>query len=380
MNRPLLVGAGVVCAATLALGCDPILIPTLSASRAAALDSIGLTSWLDTASSPAEAAPAASLPATYSSLLGAAQWLNTPPLRLQDLRGKVVLVNFWTYSCINSLRPLPYLKAWADRYGARGLVVIGVHAPEFGFEKDANNVRTAIEGLGVNYPVALDNKLSLWRKFGNRGWPGFYFIGGDGRIRRRSLGEGDYDAAERLIQRLLAETGNESTDQSFTAVRGEGAQAAPDWGNLRSPETYLGYANGRSFVSPGGVRLDAPTEYTTPSALLLHQWGLSGRWTIGSEFASLDGAPGGIRYRFHARDLHLVLGVAAENRPVHFRIRIDGSAPGADHGSDADTEGFGTVRESRLYQLVRQSGPVQDRTFEIEFFDPGVRAYSFTFG
>jgi thiol-disulfide isomerase/thioredoxin len=289
-------------------------------------------------------------------------------------------VNFWTYSCINSLRPLPYLRAWAEKYRESGLVVVGVHAPEFGFEKNPDNVRQAADMLGVNYPVVLDNDLTIWRKFGNRGWPAFYFIGADGRIRHHRLGEGKYAEAERLIQKLLAETGGGSTDLAITDIRGEDAQAAPDWANLRSPETYIGYAQSQMFASPGGVKKDSLSRYHVPSALSSNRWSLAGNWTIGSEFATLGAGSGRILYRFHARDLHLVLGGPANGHPVHFRITIDGAVPGADHGSDVDAEGWGAVREDRLYQLVRQAGPVRARTFEIEFSDPGVRAYAFTFG
>jgi thiol-disulfide isomerase/thioredoxin len=380
MSRLFIGGAVVVGAATIALGFEPSPVPSLAASGVSGSPLLVSTAEPAMTSGGLEAASISSLPRAYASLLSAKHWLNTPPLTAAGLRGKVVLVNFWTYSCINSLRPLPYLSAWAEKYRGRGLIVVGVHAPEFGFEKDPANVRQAIAGLGVNYPVVLDDNLAIWRKFGNRGWPGFYFVGADGRIRHQSLGEGNYEGSERLIQRLLAEAGGGAGTQAVTAVRGEGAQAAPDWENLRSPETYIGYASARNFVSPGGAKYDAPSPYASPATLSLNHWSLTGGWTVGAEFASLGDSSGAIRYRFHARDLHLVLGAPPDGRQVRFRIRIDGAVPGVDHGSDVDADGWGTVQESRLYQLVRQTGPVQDRTFEIEFSDPGVRAYAFTFG
>jgi thiol-disulfide isomerase/thioredoxin len=314
------------------------------------------------------------------SVLGARQWLNTPPLRSEDLRGKVVLVNFWTYSCINSLRALPYLRTWAEKYKDRGLVVVGVHTPEFMFEKDIANVSKATAFLNVAYPVALDSDYGIWRAFDNEAWPAFYFIGADGRVRKRVLGEGGYDRSERLIQKLLSETGGAPVARDIAAVSGKGAQAAPDERDLRSPETYIGYLQARNFVSPGGVSEDGPNHYRAASALLPNEWSLAGNWTVGGEFATLNDPGGRIAYRFHARDLHLVLGRASQGQPIRFRVMIDGAPPGADHGSDVDAEGRGAVQEDRLYQLVRQAGPVAERAFEIEFLDPGVRAYVFTFG
>jgi thiol-disulfide isomerase/thioredoxin len=328
----------------------------------------------------ARAAPNGALPGPLASLVAARQWLNTPPLRAEDLRGKVVLVNFWTYSCINSLRALPYVREWAKKYGNRGLVVVGAHSPEFGFEKDLANVSEATRALGVDYPVALDSDYEIWRAFDNDAWPGFYFIGADGRVRHRAVGEGDYDESERWIQKLLSEASGAPVADDIVAARGDGPQAAPDDRDLRSDETYVGYDQARDFVSPGGADQDAPSVYRTPSALPLNHWSLSGEWTIGAEFATLNKASGGIAFRFHARDLHLVLGPAADGRAVRFRVRIDGAAPGADHGFDTDSEGSGTVKEPRMYQLIRQKRPVMDRTFEIEFLDDGVRAYVFTFG
>ncbi|MEO8114771.1 MAG: redoxin domain-containing protein [Phenylobacterium sp.] len=324
------------------------------------------------------AAPALADP--QRALLAAGPWLNTPPLGAQDLRGKVVLVNFWTYSCINSLRPLPYVRAWAEKYRDQGLVVVGVHTPEFGFEKDLANVRQATAAQGVAYPVVLDSDYGIWRAFHNNAWPAFYFIGADGRVRHQAIGEGDYDQSERLIQKLLSEARGTPIRDPIVAVAGVGPQAAPDERDLGSPETYVGYAQARNFASPGGVRWDAPNPYRAASILPLNHWGLAGAWTVGGEFASSDAAAARIAFRFHARDLHLVMGPGAQGHPVRFRVTLDGAAPGADHGVDVDAAGLGSAREPRMYQLVRQQRPVADRTFEIEFLDPGVRAYVFTFG
>lgn len=326
------------------------------------------------------AAASRSLSDARRSLLGAGQWLNTQPLQAEDLRGKVVLVNFWTYSCINSLRALPYVRAWAEKYKDRGLVVVGVHTPEFAFEKDTANVRQATASLGVAYPVAMDSDRAIWRIFNNEAWPAFYFIGADGRVRHQVLGEGGYDQSERLIQTLLEEATGTHVTRDVVRVSGEGPEAAADQGDLRSPETYIGFAQGRNFASPGGVEEDAPKIYHTASVLSLNHWSMAGVWTIGGEFATLNNKSGRIAYRFHARDLHLVLGVSSRDHPIRFRVSINGAPPGADHGVDVDAAGWGTVREDRMYQLVRQTGPVTDRTFEVEFIDAGVRAYVFTFG
>ena len=313
-------------------------------------------------------------------LLRARQWLNTMPLRPEDLRGKVVLVNFWTYTCINSLRPLPYVREWANKYRDRGLVVVGVETPEFSFEKDIANVSQALGALGVGYPIAIDNDYAIWRAFDNDAWPAFYFIGADGRVRHHVVGEGGYDDSERLIQKLLSETGGPPVTSPIAAVDGAGPEAAADETDLRSNETYLGYAQAQNFVSSGGAYEDAAARYRTVSAMSLDRWSLAGVWTIGSESAALTEAPGRIAYRFHARDLNLVLAAPSRGGPVRFRIKIDGAPPGADHGVDADADGWGSVQQNRMYQLVRQTKPVVDRTFEIEFLDAGVRAYVFTFG
>ncbi|MBN3836256.1 redoxin domain-containing protein, partial [Burkholderia sp. Ac-20344] len=332
----------------------------------------------------ADATPAA-LPVegTLPSLDGAVQWLNSPPLTAAGLRGKVVLVDFWTYSCINCLRTLPYTTAWARKYAPYGLVVIGVHAPEFAFERDIGNVKKAVHDLGIGYPVAIDNGYSIWRAFGNEYWPAHYFIDAQGRIRHHHFGEGEYAQSERAIQSLLAEAGHPealNVPIGLTGAPAKGALAAADTADVRSPETYVGYARAESFTSPGGVVRDAAHRYDAPAHPDLNDWGLAGTWQIGAERASLAAPSGRIVYRFHARDLHLVLGPGANGQPVRFRVTLDGAAPGAAHGSDVDAQGYGTVTAQRLYQLVRQDGAIADRTFAIEFLDPGVNAYAFTFG
>ena len=326
------------------------------------------------------AGPALAAADSRRALLGAKPWLNTPPLGAEDLRGKVVLVNFWTYSCINSLRPLPYLRAWAAKYRDRGLVVIGVHTPEFGFEKDLANVTRATAEQEVGYPVVLDSDYRIWRAFGNNAWPAFYFIGADGRVRRQMLGEGGYDQAEKLIQALLSEAPGAPVTDPVVPIAGLGVQVAPDWVHLESGETYVGYAKAEGFASEGGLKPDTASAYRPAAGLRLNHWSLAGEWKVGSEFAALSGGSGAIAYRFHARDLNLVLAPSTDGRPVRFRVRIDGAAPGADHGFDTNPQGLGSVDEPRLYQLVRQGGAVRDRTFEIEFLDGGARAYVFTFG
>jgi cytochrome c biogenesis protein CcdA/thiol-disulfide isomerase/thioredoxin len=316
---------------------------------------------------------------TMPSLRGATAWLNSPPLTPQELRGKVVLVDFWTYSCINCLRSLPYIEAWARKYKDHGLVVIGIHAPEFAFEEDIDNVRRAVRDLGVTYPVALDNDLKIWQAFNNEYWPAHYFIDAQGRIRHHHFGEGEYDESERVIQTLLNEAGYANVPGGIVNPHAGGALAAADNSEMQSPETYVGYARGENFVSGTPVQ-DSPHLYVTPAAPELNQWGLGGNWTIGKQATVLDSAPGTIIFRFHARDLHLVLGAAAGNKPVHFRVTIDGKPPGDAHGVDTDAAGNGTVTEQRLYQLIRQKGAITDHTFAIEFLDPGVQAFAFTFG
>ncbi|MPV68150.1 cytochrome c biogenesis protein DipZ [Burkholderia sp. BE17] len=320
---------------------------------------------------------------TLPSLDGAVQWLNSPPLTAAGLRGKVVLVDFWTYSCINCLRTLPYTNAWARKYAPYGLVVIGVHAPEFAFERDIGNVKKAVHDLGIDYPVAIDNGYSIWRAFGNEYWPAHYFIDAQGRIRHHHFGEGEYAQSERAIQSLLAEAGHPealNVPLGLAGAPAKGALAAADTADVRSPETYVGYARAEDFSSPGGVVRDAAHRYDAPARPDLNDWGLAGTWQVGAERASLAAPAGRIVYRFHARDLHLVLGPGANGQPVRFRVTLDGAAPGAAHGADVDAQGYGTVTAQRLYQLVRQPGAIADRTFAIEFLDPGVDAYAFTFG
>ncbi len=316
---------------------------------------------------------------TLPALSGAAQWVNSPPLNAADLRGKVVVVDFWTYSCINSLRMLPYLKAWADKYRTAGLVVIGVHAPEFGFEKDLGNVRHALSDLKITYPVAIDNNHAIWNAFNNQAWPANYFIDARGRIRHHQFGEGDYAESEQIIRELLIEAGAKNLPESGVVDTGKGVEAPPAFNEMQSPETYLGYARAQGFASVGDPVANQPSRYAA-APLKLNQWALAGTWTLGAEHTDLDRTAGDIVYRFHARDLHMVLGPSANGRPVRFRVTIDGKAPGANHGADVDADGNGVVNSHRLYQLVRQQGPVVDRTFEIHFLDPGVQAYTFTFG
>ncbi|WP_175886768.1 cytochrome c biogenesis protein DipZ [Burkholderia sp. BCC0044] len=333
----------------------------------------------------AAAAPPSALPVegTLPSLDGAVQWLNSPPLTAAGLRGKVVLVDFWTYSCINCLRTLPYTTAWARKYAPYGLVVIGVHAPEFAFERDIGNVKKAVHDLGIDFPVAIDNGYSIWRAFNNEYWPAHYFIDAQGRIRHHHFGEGEYAQSERAIQSLLAEAGHPdalNVPLGLAGAPAKGALAAADSADVRSPETYVGYARAESFASPGGAVRDAAHRYDAPARPDLNGWGLAGTWNVGAERASLAAPDGRIVYRFHARDLHLVLGPGANGQPVRFRVTLDGAAPGAAHGTDVDAQGYGTVTGQRLYQLVRQPGAIADRTFAIEFLDPGVDAYAFTFG
>jgi cytochrome c biogenesis protein CcdA/thiol-disulfide isomerase/thioredoxin len=313
------------------------------------------------------------------SLDGAQQWLNSEPLTIAGLKGKVVLVDFWTYSCINCLRAIPYVRAWAEKYRDHGLVVIGVHAPEFAFERNVDNVKQAIATLGIHYPVAIDNDYKIWRAFDNEYWPAHYFIDADGKVRHHHFGEGDYAESERVIQKLLVDAGNKDVPTDIAKVSAAGAEAASDKADVNSPETYIGYDRGDRFVSPGGVVQDVSHSYAAGQPQL-NEWSLSGRWTIGDERAQLDEQDGSIVYRFHARDLHLVLGPSAAGKKIRFRITIDGKPPGEAHGMDTDADGNGVVTTQRLYQLVRSPGAVADHTFEIRFLDPGVQAFAFTFG
>jgi thiol-disulfide isomerase/thioredoxin len=299
---------------------------------------------------------------------GATGWLNSPPLAAAELRGKVVLVEFWTYTCINWLRQLPYVRAWEDKYKTHGLVVVGVHTPEFEFEHNADTVRRAAREMRIHYPIALDNDYAVWRAFSNNAWPALYFVDAQGRIRHHRLGEGDYARSERMIQQLLAEAGATGVPRDLVSVEGRGVEAAADWASLRSPETYLGSERGENRVN------------ATATRLRLNQWAAAGEWMQKKQALALSKANGRIALRFHARDLHLVMGPVVAGSTIRFRVLIDGKPPGAAHGGDVDAQGNGTLTEHRMYQLIRQPTPIADRTFEIEFFDPGVEAFAFTFG
>jgi thiol-disulfide isomerase/thioredoxin len=323
---------------------------------------------------PSSAAEISVLP----SFQGATGWLNSEPRTDADLRGKVVVVEFWTYSCINWLRTLPYVRAWAEQYKKDGLVVIGVHSPEFPFEKDAANVRRAVAEMKITYPIALDNNFAIWQAFDNEYWPALYFIDAQGRIRHHQFGEGDYEQSEAVIRQLLTEAGVHGADRERAVVHAQGIEAPPDLPDLQSAENYVGYERTQDFTSADGELRDVRHAYSAPARLTLNSWALSGNWTIGSRAAVLDSAGGRIAYQFHARDLHLVMG--APGRAVRFRVLLEGQPPGDAHGVDVDREGYGTVTEPRLYQLIRQPKPIADRRFEIEFLDAGVAAYSFTFG
>jgi thiol-disulfide isomerase/thioredoxin len=331
---------------------------------------------------PASAASPPNAPASgpMPEFPAAAPWLNSKPLTREQLRGKVVVVDFWTYSCINCLRAMPYINAWYARYKDAGLVIVGVHSPEFGFEKDSANVRMAIAKFGIKYPIVLDNDFAIWKAYNNRFWPAHFFIDAKGVIRGHHFGEGKYDESERTIRELLTEAGAKNLPAPLDAMAGEGLGAAADRANIKSLETYIGYSRGANFQSPGSFAKDAVKAYEVPAALTLNQWALGGRWLVSREKAQLEAAPGRIAFRFKARDLHLVLGPGAKGAPVRFRVLLDGKPPGADRGMDLDEKGTGTVREHRLYQLIRQKGDVHEHEFTIEFLDPRVEAFSFTFG
>jgi len=314
------------------------------------------------------------------SLAGAVEWLNSPPLTMTQVRGKVVLVEFWTYTCVNWRRTLPYVRAWADKYKEQGLVVIGVHTPEFAFEKDAGNVRHAVKEIGVTFPVAIDSAYAIWGAFGNQYWPALYFIDAQGRIRHHHFGEGEYQRSEEVIQRLLAAAGHGAVSRELVSVDPGGVEAAADWPNLKSPETYLGYERSETFASTNGALLNERRLYRTPATLELNEWALAGDWTIGADSAVSNAGNGRLVYRFHARDVNLIMSPPGTGKSVRFRVLIDGRAPGVAHGADADDQGNGTVAEPRMYQLIRQPGPISDREFAIEFLDPGAAAFDFTFG
>ncbi|HEY7341328.1 MAG TPA: thioredoxin family protein [Ktedonobacterales bacterium] len=318
------------------------------------------------------------------SLSGATAWLNSEPLTAAALRGKVVLVDFWTYTCINWLRTLPYIRAWAETYRDQGLVTLGIHTPEFPFEHDLENVRQAVKAMRIAYPVAVDSDYAVWNAFNNHFWPALYLFDVEGQIRHHHFGEGDYARSEIMIQRLLAEGGNSrisvGDDLVVGSVAGQGIEADADWSDLETPETYLGYERADHFASPEGAALGVNFVYTAPSRLRRNHWALAGDWTLGPQAAAVNMANGRIAYQFHSRDLHLVMGPATRGSSARFKVRLDGQEPGAAHGSDIDEQGDGALTEQRTYQLIRQPQPIDDRRFEIEFLDPGAQAFAFTFG
>ena len=370
-----LVLAGVT---AIALGLDTDLLTQLSTARTTGIETTLLEKVGLGRKTQSIAVAGSNLPieGQMPELNGAVLWLNSPPLTKAQLKGKVVLVDFWTYSCINCLRALPYTEAWAKKYAASGLVVIGVHAPEFAFEKVPDNVRRAVADLGVTYPVALDNKLAIWNAFSNQYWPAHYFIDVQGRIRHHHFGEGEYDDGERVIQQLLREAGKTNVPGGIVNPSATGVQAQAVTDAQTSPETYVGYGRGENFAS-GPAQTDKSAAYKTPYPLAANQWGLSGQWTIGEEMSKSDAAGTTITYRFHARDLHLVLGPG--DKPVHFTVTLDGQPPGGAHGGDTDDKGNGVVASQRLYQLIRAPAS-GDHTFVITFHDPGIQAFAFTFG
>lgn len=390
LGAAVLAGVGVI-----ALGLDTGLLARLSYASTASLEQAVLDK-LHTARSPAPSSEVASnsimalvttspfhadlpIEGQAPSLDGAVEWLNSPPLTTEQLRGKVVLVDFWTYSCINCIRTVPFVRAWAEKYKDQGLVVIGVHAPEFAFEKKIDNVKKAIGDFQIDYPVAVDNDYTIWRAFENSYWPAHYLIDAKGQIRYHHFGEGNYQQTEQAIQDLLHEAGSDMKASASVNPDAKGAEAAPDLRNIGSGETYLGYQRATSFSSREAMQADTARDYSA-KPLQLNEWGLSGTWTVGAEEANLDKAEGAIAYRFSARDLHLVLGPDGSGKPVRFQVTLDGKPPGADHGADTDADGNGTVTSTRLYQLARQSADVKPRDFRIRFLDPGVAAYAFTFG
>ncbi len=375
-----LVGVGAI-----AFGLDTRVLSKISSAQTASIETglarkLGVSQQMGETSARTNATGELVLPVEgqLPPLAGLGPWFNTAPLTREQLKGKVVVIDFWTYSCINCLRSIPYVKAWDERYRKDGLVVIGVHAPEFAFEREPANVERAVHDLGIKYPVAIDNNYVLWRALQNNYWPAHYFVDAQGRIRYHHFGEGDYDGSERVIRQLLAEAGHAPTGQAMRPIVGSGAEAAANADEIGSPETYIGYARADRFVSPGGLLQDKPKIYA-PAPLSLNDWSLKGSW-LDSRQSARSLAPGAkISFRFHSRDLHLVLG-SGTGKPIRYRVTLDGKAPGGDAGVDVSASGTGTVTNQRLYQLVRQKGPVNDRTFTIEFLDPGVDAFSFTFG
>ena len=377
-----LVGVGAI-----ALGLDTRVLAQLSSAQTSTIESalarkLGVESGADTTQVKTGPGGILILPieGQLPPLDGIGPWINSQPLTREQLKGKVVLIDFWTYSCINCLRSIPYVRAWHQRYARDGLVIIGVHAPEFAFERKLDNVAKAVRDLGIRYPVALDNRFKLWRAFDNHYWPAHYFIDAQGRVRYHHFGEGNYARSEQVIRQLLAEAGRPPSGPAASVGVTQAAEIGAEFSQLKSRETYIGYRRAERFVSPGGMLKDSAKDYSLPAQLKLNDWGLAGRWVIGQQSARLESGSGRIAYRFHARDLHLVLGPAAGGKPVRFRVLIDGKPPGADAGGDIRPDGSGVVTGERLYQLVRQRGPVRERSFTIEFLDPGVSAFAFTFG
>ena len=372
--------------ASIALGLDTRVLARLSATQTATLEStIARQLGVKAIAPDSKVAIGADGQLTLGDegplppLAGLGPWLNSRPLTREALRGKVVVIDFWTYSCINCLRSIPFVRAWHEQYARDGLVIIGVHAPEFAFERNADNVRQAVKDLGITYPVALDNDYELWSALKNNYWPAHYFIDAKGRVRFHHFGEGGYAQSERVIRQLLAEAGRAPKTAAMSqAVARDDSEAAAAVALLKSPETYLGYARAARFVSPGGLVRDAQASYR-PAPLKLNDWAFEGAWTVGKQSARSAGAGAQIHYRFHARDLHLVLG-SPGGRPVRFRVTLDGRAPGADAGGDIAPDGSGVVRGERLYQLIRNKRAVRERNFTIEFLDPGAEAFAFTFG
>ena len=358
----------------------------ISPSRRRFLGSAAMTiaaaqlGMIDSASARSATAVRLPVEGDFPSLSGASGWLNSPPLTTNGLRGKVALIDFWTYTCINWRRTLPYVRAWGEKYKDHGLVTIGVHSPEFSFEKDIDNVRWSIKDMRIDYPVAVDSNHAIWNAFNNEYWPALYFVDAKGHIRHHQFGEGEYEQSERVIQQLLTEAGNRDISQQLVSVDAHGAEVAADWSSLRSGENYVGYERTENFVSPGGSARNKPGVYAIPARLSLNRWALAGDWTLGKEAIVLNQAKGRIAYCFHARDLHFVMGPAARGTSVRFRVLLDGQPPGTAHGVDIDDQGSGTATELRMYQLIRQPQPIADRQFEIEFLDPSVEGFSFTFG
>ena len=364
--------------ATIALGLDTRVLARLSTAQTFAFEHrIAQLLGMDEEELTTSVAGKLPVEGVMPPLDGATLWLNSPPLTREQLKGKVVLIDFWTYSCINCIRSIPYVRAWHERYKDQGFVVIGVHSPEFAFERDPANVRKAVADFGIRYPVAVDNKLAIWRAFDNRYWPAHYLIDAQGRIRYHHFGEGRTDDTEAAIRALLAEKGTPVFGDR-ARVEAAGASARADFRSIGSPETYLGTLRAKGFVSPGGLR-NGTHDYRLPPDLGLNDWGYEGNWEADRERSLLRSAAGKIAFRFRARDLHLVLG-SSTGKPVRFRVTLDGKAPGADRGMDIDASGNGQATGQRLYQLVRQDKGAAERLFTIEFLDPGVEAYAFTFG